>query len=162
MHWMESKEIASKRARELARPIATFIFGLINFTVFLLLVRYISGEWQFFICLIAGSLIGFGQYITYYRHHNVSQEIKIDKSGVYIKGNGEYYMEPRDIRGYSIVVADPGCPMKRGLIIYPVTDGRYSLGIPDTITDDQIHSNIPDGISYVSIIDEQSFRVPNA
>ena len=155
MEWTESQNTSRLRADALTFPFLPLLVGLVICLVALVLLRLATGQWQFLISIIFGVSVGLVVRLNLMKKCGVRQIFKLSEDSIHISGHRNYELNFSEIRGFSIISVEHF----RSLVIYPKSDGFFSIGIPGDISNNEIVLSMPKSISYVTYIDEQSQRV---
>lgn len=164
MRWVETREIARAGFWNQPRIIVPLMLYsvMILFVAFALLaaigIRFQTGSWEWEPSLLVGTMagLGFGLVTFINRHPATQQEIELGAQDFVIHGTSEYCMSYDRLRGYSIIQASLCNTMCRALLLYPKTNGTFSIGLPENIPDSAIHAVLSQHLSFVTIFDDQS------
>jgi hypothetical protein len=166
MHWVEPQEVVQARASFWNQPriiVPSMLFSVaVSFAFFALLaaigIRLNSGSWEWTLPILSGTVagLGFGLLAFINRHPATQQEIELRAEDFVIHGTSECCMSYDRLRGYSIIQAPLCNTACRALLLYPKTNGQFSIGLPENIPDSAIHAVLSQRLSFVTIFDEKS------
>jgi hypothetical protein len=174
MKWVEPREAARARSGLFRKPkllffafLSGFLIGALAFTVTTAVtVRLTKGIWQWRLSLLIGVFAGLGfgfssGFDFLKRYPVLQQEINLNEQGFWIRGTKEYSMRYDQIRGYSIIHKVSGKDIVRTLLLYPKEEeGLFSISLPESISDRDVHSLISNQIPFVTIVDERALKKP--
>ncbi len=166
MRWVEPREIARARASFWNQPriIAPLILYsvIVPFAAFglttAIAIRLQNGHWDWKTSLLMGIVSGliFGIIHFINKPLALQQEIELRERDFIIRGSSEHCMPYDQLRGYSIIQAPLGNIVCRTLLLYPKTDGHFSIGLPENIPDSAIHVVLSQYLLFVTIFDMPS------
>lgn len=166
MCWVEPRETARARARFWNQPriiVPLMLFSVMAPFAFLALlaaigIRLNSGSWEWKLPMLSGTVagLGFGLVAFINRHPATQQEIELRTEDFVIHGTPECCMSYDRLRGHSIIQAPLGNTVCRALLLYPKTNGQFSIGLPETICDNTIHAVLSKRLPFLTIFDEKS------
>ena len=162
MNWTEPKYSASRRSSLFIFPVISVFVAMISFISIALIARLISGNWELEISIIGGMAAGVIDYLSRRKHLSMRQEIEIGLEVVEIKGHTNHRIEYGAVRGYSIIDSETNGNVVRHLLIYPSSEGIFSIGIPNEITNENIVRALPTKLKFVTYIDDSATRNPYA
>jgi hypothetical protein len=166
MRWVEPQEVVRARTSFWNQPriiVPSMLFSVVvSFALFTLLaaigIRFQSGSWEWGLPMILGTAagLGFGLVAFINRHPATQQEIELRAQDFVIHGTQECCMSYDRLRGYSIIQAPLYNTACRALLLYPKTNGQFSIGLPENIPDSAIHAVLSQHLSFVTIFDEKA------
>jgi hypothetical protein len=176
MRWIEPRQVAVWRAKFMSPATVVLRISLLLGAIttsgiaLILLFRIWSetGVWAWFRALAFGGIVGAIVSIVYlgswlvHTNKPKRQQIELRPHEFWIRGHREYTLPYRELRGFSIVTSPAtGSMSRRALLLYPHTEGKFSIGIPEEVPDEAIHQLLGNQLPFVTIMDEQAFKRPN-
>ena len=174
MHWTEPRQSAIAQASILSPPALVLrMSALLGSAVatsiallFLLANRSRTGVWAWWDAVGIGAIVGaiYAVATAVSRLPLVTakrQKIDLRPREFWIRGDREFTVRYDELRGYSIIMPSLGGTRLRTLLLYPRTDGQFSIGIPEQVGDEAIHQLLGPEVPFVTIIDEQALKWPS-
>jgi hypothetical protein len=167
IQWTEPKSTAVERARFRNQlrisPLVLIVGGAAIFAIMLTVAAWVTSGTRHLPSSIAiGLIIGglCGAYNAWANRFPAKpQEIELHADGFTIRGTAKFSLRYNQLRGYSIIYPTVGV-RNRLLTLYPQHDaGAFSIGLPDTVSDDAIRDLIADQIPFETIIDERALTI---
>ena len=170
MQWAEPSETANGRERFWNQPritVPTMLFttaigALVCSFLGAAIIRICTGGWHWPTSVLISAVIGgiFGLVASFGQRVRVTpQEVELRSHDFSVWGAQEQQMRYDQLRGYSLIQPTVHGIAYRLLMLYPRTGRAFSLGIPPSVPDDQIHAYLRDHVPFVTIIDNEALNV---
>ena len=172
MHWREPIETIQAREQFWNQPriTASIMLAVTASGVFggallgTLAVRILTGDWHWPTAPLLGTIFGgfFGLAFSYPRRVRVStQEIELRSDDFSMRDDTqERQLRYDQLRGYSLMESLSDGHRLRLLVLYPQAGRALSIGLPENVTDAQIHDYLSDHAPVVTIIDDEALQCP--
>jgi hypothetical protein len=169
MYWKEPLETVKGRERFWNQPsipfmvAATACFASLYSLLGVFGARVCTGDWHLPISVLlpafAGALHGLamsmGQRVQVSR-----QEVELREDDLSVRGTQDRQIRYDQLRGYSLIQPIIDGVVHRLLMLYPQTGGAFSVGIPETVEDEQIHRYLRGQVPFLTIIDHEALQNP--
>ncbi len=171
MRWNEPLTTVKGRERLFNRPgiMVPIMLGTAMFVALVcalcgcIAIRVRTGSWHWPLsALISAAFGGFiGLVISIQqRVRFFPQEIELRSEDFSVRDTHERQMRYDQLRAFSLVQPTRGGTVYRLLMLYPRTGRAFSIGIPEDVTDEQIHACLRDHAPFATIIDDEALK-PN-
>jgi len=167
MRWTEPRHSVVRRTKLFRTPardlvLASLASALLVGAAWLLGQRWEHGVWAVRGGVVFGGTTGALVAVVGALHNlrlilRKRQRIDLGSQQFWIRGDREFILPYSTLRGYSILSSDD----RRTLLLYPQSDGAFSIGIPSAVADEDIHAMIRAHALFVTIIDDQALKRPN-
>ena len=171
MRWTEPLGTAKGRERFWNQPrisipvmlVGTFAGAFMCSLLGVLMTRVSTGSWHLPVSALLpaaiGGLLGLvGSFQQRVRVRPQAVELRSDEFSV--RDTEERRMRYDQLRGFSLVQATVEGTLHRLLLLYPRTGRAFSIGIPETVTDEQIHGYLRERVPFVTINDDEALQPP--
>ena len=126
-------------------------------------MRVSTGSWHLPWSLLLGAIVGtlLGVVAAFSaRFPTKRQEIELREDGFTIRGTAKFSLQYDELRGYSLICPREGGIAHRLLVLYPRMDsGCFTIGIPDSVSDDAIRAILDEQVPFQTIIDERALKI---